>query len=224
LARDIRKMFQAEATLMKGLQHENVVRMFGYCSNPDAIVMEYMPKNSLWHVIQKEDDIPWSTRWKYLLDASSGMYYLHTMKVIHGDLKPQNMLIAANDVLKLSDFGMSKVRQSSASQTNSGVLLAGFTPAFAGPELLETGEAGNATDVFAFAITMWNLWTRETPWRGMGDPVICIKRGDRPPINQECPFPQYLSLMQECWDKDPGKRPRFEQITSLIQDELAKLS
>jgi serine/threonine protein kinase len=97
-----------------------------------------------------------------LLDVARGLEYLHSCSIVHGDLKPQNVLLrsAGTDrrgyVCKLGDFGLSRMLTESQTHVNTGSY---GTVTHAAPELLLEGRLTKASDVFAFAILAWELVT-----------------------------------------------------------------
>ncbi|WIA34082.1 hypothetical protein OEZ86_012459 [Tetradesmus obliquus] len=166
-----------------------------------------------------------------LRDIASGMNYLHSRSVIHGDLKPGNVLIKHEQgapygrVAKVSDFGLSRalqVGQSHKSTRTMGTM--NHTP----PELLRLGRLSPAGDVYAFGILMWEVFTSkiafsELHYGEVFEQVALWQK--RPPVPPEMPQ-DYAELMAACWAADPFSRPSFaaveaqlaEQLTSVMQD------
>uniref|UniRef100_A0A383VVN5 Protein kinase domain-containing protein n=1 Tax=Tetradesmus obliquus TaxID=3088 RepID=A0A383VVN5_TETOB len=166
-----------------------------------------------------------------LCDIASGMNYLHSRSVIHGDLKPGNVLIKHEQgapygrVAKVSDFGLSRalqVGQSHKSTRTMGTM--NHTP----PELLRLGRLSPAGDVYAFGILMWEVFTSKIAFSGLHygevfEQVALWQK--RPPVPPEMPQ-DYAELMAACWAADPFSRPSFaaveaklaEQLTSVMQD------
>ncbi|WIA13933.1 hypothetical protein OEZ85_002503 [Tetradesmus obliquus] len=166
-----------------------------------------------------------------LRDIASGMNYLHSRSVIHGDLKPGNVLIKHEQgapygrVAKVSDFGLSRalqVGQSHKSTRTMGTM--NHTP----PELLRLGRLSPAGDVYAFGILMWEVFTSKIAFSGLHygevfEQVALWQK--RPPVPPEMPQ-DYAELMAACWAADPFSRPSFaaveaqlaEQLTSVMQD------
>jgi serine/threonine protein kinase len=97
-----------------------------------------------------------------LLDIARGLEYLHSCSIVHGDLKPQNVLLktAGTDrrgyVCKLGDFGLSRMLQETETHVNTGSY---GTVTHAAPELLSEGRLTKSSDVFAFGMLLWELVT-----------------------------------------------------------------
>ena len=150
-----------------------------------------------------------------LRDIASGLAYLHSVGVVHGDVKPANVLLKslADDpagrgwVAKLADFGLSRVLDTKA--THASTLNFG-TLAFMPPELIRDGRCSPAADVYSFGMVMWELWSGGAAFAGTPPPALFYKvafEGARPePLGGGVP-PEYVALMHACWAAEPGARP-----------------
>jgi len=215
LPKDVKEGVRNEAAMMKALTHPNIVPMLGLTDDPTCIVMQFMPKGTLHHVLQREfDTLTWPTKLGFLLDASRGLAYLHRMKVTHGDVKPLNMLIDEHNQLRISDFGQSTIRLATAATTFK---VSAFTPAYAAPEVLNESRSIPESDIFAFGIVMWEVATGKTPWFP-DNPKALIPRGDRP-YRPSGVSGAYISLMEASWAHDPAQRRAFIRVI----DELEKI-
>ncbi len=111
-----------------------------------------------------------------LLDVARGLEYLHSCNIVHGDLKPQNVLLktAGNDrrgfVCKLGDFGLSRMLPETVSHVDTGSY---GTVTHASPELLTDGRLTKACDVFAFGIVLWELVTGQRLFPDMHHMQVC---------------------------------------------------
>ncbi|EFN50522.1 hypothetical protein CHLNCDRAFT_29026, partial [Chlorella variabilis] len=154
-----------------------------------------------------------------LLDAARGLEYLHSCNIMHGDLKPQNVLLktAGNDrrgfVCKLGDFGLSRMLPETQTHVNTGSY---GTVTHASPELLTDGRLTKASDVFAFGILLWELVTGLRLFPDMHHMQIIVQvtqKGYRPPIPADFP-PPLADLVRRCWAEDP--RARCVHLTDLL--------
>jgi len=170
-----------------------------------------------------------SAKIKYLVDAALGMARIHARGVIHSDLKPENMLIDDNDVLKIADFGISHFSAFAPLQKGQ-IHQFQWTPRYASPELhetrgIQTPFLTTATDVFSFGLIMWELLVGRKPFREMEQEDISrnVMAGKMPEI------PDTVSgvparMMQKCWAKEPKERPDFVLIAKLLQRIAQKWS
>jgi serine/threonine protein kinase len=136
----------------------------------------------------------------------------------HNDLKPQNVMVTHDRKhAKLIDFGVSRERVTIQSHTR-GATATG-TLAYMPPEAFDHAvEATNATDVYAFGVLLYELWTGEVPWAGLGDAAIipAVTAGKRPEIPASCPLPPAMHcLIELCWHQDPSERPTFATLKEI---------
>ena len=158
-----------ESTMMAALRHPNVVSFLGVCLQPPSIVTEYCARKSLTDVLRgaksspaKASEMVWTRRLNMVLDAAKGMLYLHahTPPIIHRDLKSPNLLVDGHWRVKVSDFNLSKLLEEGAAMSS----MAATNPRWLAPEILAGNPATFASDVYAFAIVLWELLTWELPW------------------------------------------------------------
>ncbi|KAG5526856.1 hypothetical protein RHGRI_032946 [Rhododendron griersonianum] len=134
------------------------------------------------------------------LDISKGMNYLHQNNIIHRDLKAANLLMDENEVVKVADFGVARVK----SQT--GVMTAETgTYRWMAPEVIEHKPYDHKADVFSFGIVLWELLTG---------------KGLRPTIPNNT-HPKLAELLERCWQQEPNLRPDFCEIIDILQ-QIAK--
>ncbi|PSC72637.1 kinase [Micractinium conductrix] len=163
-----------------------------------------------------------------LLDIALGLDYLHSNTIIHGDLKPANVLLKAarNDrrgfVCKLGDFGLS--RALGMEETHIETQSYG-TACYAAPELLSEGKLTKAADVFSLGIIVWEMLTASELYPGLTAMQVIIQvsqHGSRPDIPADCP-PALAALMQRCWEADPALRPTAAQVVEDVRQQLSAL-
>jgi tRNA A-37 threonylcarbamoyl transferase component Bud32 len=114
VTKEMERNFHDEVSIMSSLRHPNVVLFMGACTKPPHlfIIMEYMALGSLFDLLHNElvPDIPPVLRTKMLYQAAKGMHFLHSSGVVHCDLKSLNLLLDSKWNLKVSDFGLTKVK------------------------------------------------------------------------------------------------------------------
>ena len=110
-----------------------------------------------------------------------------------------------------------------ATQATMGGGGAKGTPAYMAPELLSENIFTEKTDVYAYAIVIWEVLTGEVPWAGLGYPQIITQvlvKGSRPPL-PEGAADDLVALMGRCWAASPEDRPAFAEITSALAAKAA---
>ncbi|KAG9406671.1 hypothetical protein AC1031_002991 [Aphanomyces cochlioides] len=220
LKRDILEEFKSEVKIMSVLRHPNICQLLGACMEPPnrCLVVELVPRGSLWDVLRKHRFLHVAMRVRFILHTAKGMSYLHNFEppILHRDLKSPNLLVDRDYSVKISDFGLSRVKAYVQTMTGSC-----GTMQWMAPEVLGNEKYTEKADVFSFGIVMWECLTGKCPYEGM--PQIqaaqrILKNELRPAIPRSCPA--YLAkLMKACWAHDPQVRPSFLQILCALQEE-----
>jgi len=158
----------------------------------------------------------------YAEQLAQGMNYLHTCKppVIHRDLKPANLLIDHSGVLKISDFGLAKVRPDPKMTENSQFVMTGETGSyrFMAPEVYRHEDYTETVDIYSYGMILYYLLSGRPPWatlNGLKAVEKAAKEGDRPNVPRD--WDERLSkLLQQCWDENPQARPSFARILDIL--------
>lgn len=226
-----RQSFWAELNAAH-LRHKNIVRIIAATTcipvnlenedNIGTILMEYAGNRNLHHVIYNGADALGVDRWiKYSKDIAHGLLFLHSHGIVHLDLKPANILVSAEDVCKIVDFGCSLKLDLGCDLSSVKPHLShiGGTYTHRAPELLKGEDVSLKADIFSFGITLWQLITREQPYAGDRQHVLyaVVAYHLRPSVNDE-PFFKSLqgdicrSLVCRCWSGDPSLRPSAQEV------------
>ncbi|XP_075788155.1 tyrosine-protein kinase Fer isoform X1 [Pelodiscus sinensis] len=221
LPQELKIKFLSEARILKQYDHPNIVKLIGVCTQrqPIYIVMELIPGGDFLSFLRKKkDELKTKQLVKFSLDAAAGMAYLESKNCIHRDLAARNCLVGENNVLKISDFGMSR-QEDDGVYSSSG--LKQIPIKWTAPEALNYGRYTSESDVWSFGILLWETFSLGVcPYPGMTNQQAReqVEKGYRMPAPQKCPEEIY-KIMQRCWDYKPENRPKFSEI----QKELSSI-
>ncbi|XP_027061915.1 G-type lectin S-receptor-like serine/threonine-protein kinase SD2-5 [Coffea arabica] len=160
----VKKSFLAEVESIGSIHHVNLVRLVGFCAEKShrLLVYEFMSNGSLEKWIYRQGQeivLDWKCRRKIVLDIAKGLTYLHEdcrQKIIHLDIKPQNILLDDKFNAKLSDFGLSKLIDRDQSQV---VTTMRGTPGYLAPEWL-SAVITEKVDVYSFGAVVVSFLSR----------------------------------------------------------------
>jgi len=211
--------FKSEATVLKSLRHPNIVQFFGiHVSSDDDyyLVTEYLSEGSLDNLLRNQkDDIFLLDLLSMAKDTASGMIYLNEKNIIHRDLALRNLLVGPGTEnsrfkIKVCDFGMSKITSKEYYKTEGKTIPVKWCP----PEVIQFGKFSVQSDIWAFGITMWEIFTYGMiPYPGASnmEAVDQILKGYRLPSPKDCPKEIY-QLMLQCWNVEITERPSFKLL------------
>ena len=220
------KAFATELTIMTQLHSPRIVSVIGAITVDSSylgLVLEYCEGGTLREALAADDyatAVDEAQRRRWLSDVALGMSYLYSKGVEHRDLKTLNVLLDGSRRCKVTDFGLSKSESlnTTATQSTMGGGGAKGTPSYMAPELLEDNLFDEKSDVYSFAIVMWEIWDGGVPWHGLKPVQITRKvvdKRERPPPPEGAPT-DLVALMQRCWDHEPDARPTFAAIKAEI--------
>src|SRR5712691_990 len=149
--------FEKEARTIAHLKHPHIMHVLDYDVQDDIpfLVMGYAPGGTLRKRYPKGTIQPLTTIVSYIKQAAEALQYAHEQRLIHRDVKPENMLLGQRDELLLSDFGIALIAQSSSYQSAQ---EGAGTPAYMAPEQFR-GKASPASDQYALAIVVYEWLT-----------------------------------------------------------------
>ncbi|XP_069675619.1 tyrosine-protein kinase Fer isoform X3 [Periplaneta americana] len=215
-----KKKFLQEGRILKQYDHPNIVKLIGICvqKQPIMIVMELVPGGSLLTFLRNRAG---SLTQKQLLgmcrDAAGGMRYLESKNCIHRDLAARNCLVGYDNIVKISDFGMSREEEEYIVSDGMKQIPIKWTA----PEALNFGKYTSLCDVWSYGVLAWEIFSRGgTPYNGLSNSKARekIDSGYRMPAPEGTPDEMYR-LMLRCWEYEPENRPHFDQIY-LVVDTL----
>eukprot|EP01126_Amoeba_proteus_P007739 TRINITY_DN12785_c0_g1_i1.p1 TRINITY_DN12785_c0_g1~~TRINITY_DN12785_c0_g1_i1.p1 ORF type:complete len:610 (-),score=82.06 TRINITY_DN12785_c0_g1_i1:45-1874(-) len=147
-----------------------------------------------------------------VLQVAYGMHYLHSVRprIIHRDLKPENILLTTSGLIKIADFGMSKMIQNYCkTMTTIG------TPHYMAPEVISKGRFSEKSDVYSYGIVIWETYVCKRAYEDMDNAFQVMRKVVsehlRPKIPQDCPL-SYSQIIQSCFQNKAQDRPNFQNI------------
>ncbi len=206
------KRFEQEFSVARLLEHANLVRVlhFGYTEGKPYIVMEYIDGKSLGDRIEKEGALPEAEAVRIIAQVAAALHAAHKRKIIHRDVKPDNILLSADGKAKLTDLGLAKDVEADHDLTQP---LKGMgTPFFIAPEQFNDAKhADMRCDVYALAATLYMAVTGRVPFQARGNLSIWKKKLS----NELVPARQLTPSLSERVEKalcralsaDPDARP-----------------
>ncbi len=215
------KRFLREARASAKIQHPNVAEVYNAGTEGDFyfIEMEMIPGESLASIIKREE-IGVDEAVRIITDAARGLSAAHKLGIIHRDVKPENILVGADGIVKITDFGLAQEMHDPLRMTVFG-FLAG-TPAYMAPERCN-GEVGDhRSDIYSLGVTLFVALAREKPFVGQSSIEILSKQVSEPPpdirsLNPE--VPEWLgNVTMKMMAKDPLDRfATMEEVVRVLE-------
>ncbi|XP_030024263.1 speract receptor isoform X1 [Manduca sexta] len=241
---DINREIKKELKIMRDLQHDNVNGFVGACTEPPNVcaLSEYCTRGSLKDILEN-DDIKLDNMFIASLvgDIIRGMIFIHESPLqYHGALRPSNCLVDARWVVKLADFGLNEFRRGELPPSDPNGLRSHIDNlVYLSPELLRSAGWGKdgfiledsrhgspASDVYAFALVLYEMHSRRGPFGADAPPTPTLLRRlaipdptpYRPPLDALAGrFDCVRECCSECWAEDPVARPDFKAIRTRLR-------
>jgi hypothetical protein len=162
--------FRKEAESLDKVKHRNLTVLRGYYAGPPDVrllVYDYMPNGNLATLLQEASHqdghvLNWPMRHLIALGIARGLAFLHSLSLVHGDLKPQNVLFDADFEAHLSEFGLDKLTTATPAEASSSSTPVGSL-GYISPEVALTGQPTKEADVYSFGIVLLEILTGKKP-------------------------------------------------------------
>ncbi|KAK4803416.1 hypothetical protein SAY86_003233 [Trapa natans] len=231
----LRTAFVQEVAVWHKLDHPNVTKFIGAAmgssnlliqtnngpidmpKNVCCVVVEYLPGGTLKSYLIKNSrrKLAFKVVHQIALDLARGLSYLHSQKIVHRDVKTENMLLDKTRTLKIADFGVARVEASNPNDMTGETGTLGYMA----PEVLNGNPYNRKCDVYSFGICLWEIYCCDMPYPHLSFSEMTsavVRQNLRPEIPRCCPG-SLANLMKRCWDANPDKRPEMDEVVSMME-------
>jgi len=212
-----RRQILREVDFMNNLHFPYIAQFRGayVLDNNLAIAMEFCEMGSLQKLIETTAISP-AMKVKYALDTAKGMNFLHQNKILHCDLKPDNLLVFSVSPnspvsIKVTDFGTDRY----INLKSSNVLTKHVV--YMSPEMLSGSAYSFPSDAYSYAVTLWELWSQQHAYANImsEDALINFLKDQRLALSPDC---LYNHIISGCWKNDPNERFTFTQVVEMFRN------
>ena len=213
------RRFQREALSASSLTNENIVEVYdvGEDNGEYYIVMEYVEGKHLKNLLKKRGKLTISEVIDIMLQVTSGLSVAHDSYIIHRDIKPQNIMILENGLVKLTDFGIAVAMNSTQlTQTNSVMGSVHYLP----PEMASGKGATLQSDIYSLGILMYELLTGKLPFKGDNAVEIALKHLKEPMPSLRKELPDVPASIENIILRATAKNPknRYTDAREMYED------
>lgn len=220
--------FQREAKAAGALNHPHIIQVYdcGEEQGRHFIAMEFVDGESLGARLKKEGKLPLREALETVQAVARALQYAHGRSIIHRDIKPDNIMVTRDGVVKLADLGLAKSTKEESSVTQTGVALG--TPYYMAPEQAQNARrADHRADIYALGITLMHLVTGKRPFEADSSLAVILAHLEKPlpmgrDLGTELP-PEVDALIQKMSAKDPAARHQdYDSLLADIERILAR--
>ncbi|MGH9682697.1 MAG: protein kinase domain-containing protein [Candidatus Acidiferrales bacterium] len=218
---DALKRFKQELILASKISHKNILRIhdLGEVNGIKFITMAYVDGQDLQHVIRDNPKMPLDRMLKFAQQFAEALAAAHSEGVIHRDLKPQNILVAKDDCIYVSDFGLAKsFEEDAVGMTKTGAFIG--TPRYMSPEQVEGKPADQRSDLYAYGLILYEMAVGDVPFTGESMLKVMYQRVQEKPKNPKLLNPSLpgwlVRIIMRCLEKDPAAR--YQSAYEILAD------
>jgi serine/threonine-protein kinase len=223
---EAQERFKREARIAARLAHPNIVAIFdvGQDDGRPYIVMEYVEGKSLSALLQAEGPLSPDRAVALVRQACAGLEHAHEAGVVHRDVKPKNMLLRDDGVLKVADFGIARAAEV-AGLTRVGDVVG--SPPYIAPEQMHGRDISPATDVYGLGVLLHHLITGQSPYSFHSLPELAVKQDEKrfEPLRRRAPSAsaELEAIVARCLEPSRRKRIRSTQLLDRKLSEIDPL-
>lgn len=215
-------LFKKEAQAAGQLNHPNIVQVYDVGQEGDLYFysMEFIAEGSVQNLIKNEKRLPVEEALRVIVDAARGLDYAERKGIVHRDIKPDNLMIHEDGVIKISDLGLAKRTHDEGAAKEEGVF---GTPHFISPEQAMGKKVDTRSDIYSLGATFYRILTGRTPFQGTKIQEIIAKqiREDPLPVrvlNSEVPE-DMTRVIDRMMRKNPDERyPHVQDLLADLQE------
>lgn len=220
--------FEREGEILRRLDHPNIVKMLaivpGAGDEQHSIVMEYVPGGSLRRELVRHSVLPPVEALLLTLEVAEALAQAHSCQVIHRDVKPENVLLADDGAVRLSDFGLARIGERSF--TAPGTVLG--TVAYLSPEVLWGHDVDERTDLWSLGVMLFEMLSGVRPFQASspGATLTAILQQPVPELSDYCSAasPELAQLSRQLLQKERQQRmSSAAEVSSAIESILESL-
>ena len=218
------RRFQREALSASNLYHPNIVQIYDFDKSDEEyyIVMEYVEGKTLKQLLKKRGSLTITEVIDIMSQITDGMAHAHDSYIVHRDIKPQNIMILDNGMIKITDFGIAMALNSTQlTQTNSVMGSVHYLP----PEQAAGKGSTIKSDIYSMGILMYELLTGEVPYKGDNAVEIALKHLKEPVPSIRKIMPDIPQSIENIILKATAKNPenRYKDAREMHQDIITAM-
>ncbi|KAK6037546.1 protein tyrosine kinase [Cooperia oncophora] len=212
ISKELIKEVMKEARLMRGLQHPNVVNLYGVglLDQPLYILLEYVAGGALKSYLRKnKDTITIAEKIQMSLGAAWGIDYLHRSSILHRDIAARNCLYDHDSAVKISDFGLSRIGTEYKMKTAKKMPIKWMAP-----ESIVSFMFSKKSDVYSYGVLVYEIWSSKDPY---GDAIASVARkkiisGELNEFPSGTPEDLVAYVKEKLWNKNPEQREDMDKV------------